>query len=59
MSARTEQLLTEISDLEKRIAEEKHPMARASLETHLITLRKQLTQANEALTEGKQSLLKG
>jgi hypothetical protein len=58
MSARTEQLLTEISDLEKRITEEKQPMVKASLETHLASLRKQLTQANEALTEGRQ-ILKG
>jgi len=58
MSARTEQLLTEIKTLEERIAAEQSPIVKGTLETHLAALRRQLTQANEALTEGRQ-ILKG
>ena len=63
MSAHTERLLTEIADVEAALAEAKaqglKPAAITTIEANLAKLRGQLTQANEALNEGKQTLLKG
>ena len=60
MSARTEQLLSEIQDLEIKIAAEKAAGSRnvVALQEQLMARRKELTQATEALTEGRQ-ILKG
>jgi len=59
MSARTEQLLTEISELETKIASEPSGSRNVvTLREQLVARRKELTQANEALTEGRQ-ILKG
>ena len=61
MSARTEQLLSEISELETKIASAKATPGDRSvvmLQEQLMARRKELTAATEALTEGKQ-ILKG
>ena len=59
MSARTEQLLTEISLLENQIAKEPAGSSKGLiLKDRLKDLQQQLTQANDALTEGRQ-ILKG
>lgn len=56
MSARTEQLLTEISELEKKIAENPEAASSFPLKKQLASKRSELTHAAEALTEGKQLL---
>jgi hypothetical protein len=57
MSATTEKLIEEISDLEKQISSEPRGSRNlVMLQEQLISLRKQLNQANEALNEGKQLL---
>jgi hypothetical protein len=60
MSASTEQLVEKIRAVEQQIATEPHGSRNITmLQEHLLTLQKQLNSANEALTEGKQTLLKG
>ena len=61
MSARTEQLLTEINELEAKIAKAQGtPLAGAvpQLQEQLRQRRQELTAATQALNEGKQ-VLKG
>ena len=59
MSARTEQLVTEITELEAQIAAEPQGSRNiVMLREQLMARRKELTKATEALTEGKQ-VLKG
>jgi hypothetical protein len=59
MSARTEQLLSEISELEAKIAAEPAGSRNTvMLREQLLSRRKELTAATQALTEGKQ-ILKG
>lgn len=58
MSARTEQLLTEIAQLEAKLAETPDAPSALSLRKQLASKQQELTQANEALTEGRQ-ILKG
>jgi hypothetical protein len=62
MSAATELLLEQIRDLKIKIDEAKNIGSQTSiflLQDQLVKLQKQLNSANEALTEGKQTLLKG
>lgn len=56
MSATTETLLAQIAELEVLLV--KKPQD-ATLKEQLLNLQKQLSGANEALTEGKSTLLKG
>ena len=58
MSARTEQLLTEIAQLEAQIAENPTAPSALALKKQLAQKQQELTQASSALTEGKQ-ILKG
>jgi len=58
MSARTEQLLTEIAQLEAKIAENPDAPSAFALKKQLAARQAELTQANQALNEGKQ-VLKG
>lgn len=59
MSARTEQLVERIKLLEEELTEGKLDLNTTVLKNNeLRTLRKQLSTASEALTEGKQ-ILKG
>lgn len=59
MSASTERLVEEISELERKIAAEpKGSRSIVMLQEQLISLRKELVRSNEALNEGRQ-LLKG
>lgn len=58
MSARTEQLLTEIKELEKKIAENPDAPSSFALKKQLAMKQRELSTAFEALTEGKQ-ILKG
>ncbi len=58
MSARTEQLLQEIADLQKKIDENPTAPSALGLKKQLASKQHELTQANEALTEGRQ-ILKG
>lgn len=62
MSATTERLLEQIKQAEHSLAEARalgqDPANITTLEVNLTTLRARLSQANEALTEGKQ-ILKG
>lgn len=62
MSATTEKLLEEIKFIEDELSRSTAPDKAADhfrLSSQLKELRKQLGKANEALTEGKQTLLKG
>ena len=59
MSAKTEQLLKEISDIEAELAAEpKNSRNTVALREMLAARQRELTKANEALTEGRQ-VLKG
>jgi hypothetical protein len=58
MSARTEQLLVEIADLESKIAENPNDPSAFALKKQLASKQHELIQANEALNEGRQ-VLKG
>ena len=59
MSARTELLLEQIRDAENELSRAAtNPVEHDRLSAKLSELRKQLTSASEALTEGKQ-VLKG
>lgn len=58
MSARTEQLLSEIQELEQKIAENPDAPSSFKLKKQLAMKQRELSTASEALTEGKQ-VLKG